>query len=96
VKGFRWTSQELTLPTICEAPFQEPVELFWLPSCLVTLLRRCGLTCKELTWSSARAAIKGKSFWFCEPNARLGELFSMIHDAGAGLPGVGLVHVNLL
>lgn len=30
-------SQQVTFPTICEAQFQESVELFWLPLKLFTL-----------------------------------------------------------
>jgi hypothetical protein len=84
------------LPTICEARFQESVELFWLPSCLVTLYTSQWIDLYGIDVVERTRSIKVKAFGSASRNARLGELFSMILDAVERLPGVGLFLINLL
>jgi hypothetical protein len=63
------------LPTICEAPFHESVELFWLPSCLVTLYTSQWIDLYGIDVVERTRSIKGKSFWFREPQRQVGGTF---------------------
>jgi hypothetical protein len=61
------SSRQVTLPAICDAPFQVSVELFWLPSYLVMLHTSLWIDLYGIDVVERARCIKGRSFWSREP-----------------------------